>query len=190
MYRKIAASWLIEFGPILVFFVAFETMRFIPATTVFVITTVLAFVAGHIKDRKLAIFPVIAGSFVILFGLATIVFHDPRFFMFRDTIYHGVLGLILLIGYFRGKLPLKRMFQSLFAINDHGWRILSIAWMIFFFVVTITNEIVWRNFSEPFWVNFKIGVSVCTILFGVLQVPVAWKTRLPEANSWGLKIKH
>ncbi len=165
-------------------------MRFIPATTVFVIATVIALIGGLWRDGKFALFPIIAGSFVISFGLATIIFHEPKFLMIKDSIYHAALGFLLLVGFMTGTMPLKRLFRSLFSINDKGWHLLSILWMIFFFAVAIVNEIVWRNCRIGVWVDFKIGVTLCTILFGVLQVPIAWKTRLPDANGWGLRIKH
>jgi intracellular septation protein len=47
---------------------------------------------------------------------------------------------------------------------------------LFFFVLAVLNEIVWRNTSTDVWVNFKVfGVLPLTFLFGALQYPLLRK---------------
>ena len=73
------------------------------------------------------------------------------------------------------------MFDSVFNLNDEGWRKLTLRWGIFFFVLAVLNEVVWRNFSTDSWVNFKVfGIMPLTVLFTLTQMPLIQKHALPE----------
>ncbi|MFX6118953.1 septation protein IspZ, partial [Acinetobacter baumannii] len=57
-----------------------------------------------------------------------------------------------------------------------GWRKLTINWTLFFIALAVLNEIVRRNFSQDFWVGFKLwGVVPLTILFAAANVPMLMK---------------
>ena len=44
-------------------------------------------------------------------------------------------------------------------------------WTLFFLVLAVLNEIVWRNFSEAAWVNFKVfGILPLTLVFAMAQI--------------------
>ena len=65
---------------------------------------------------------------------------------------------------------MKIYLSSLIKLNDVGWNILTIRWGIFFVVMAILNEIIWRNFSTDFWISFKVfGFLPLTIIFTILQ---------------------
>ena len=56
-------------------------------------------------------------------------------------------------------------------MNDEGWFIMSKRWATFFLFLAICNEIVYRNFSDAFWVNFKLfGIMGLTFIFIFSQV--------------------
>jgi intracellular septation protein len=55
-------------------------------------------------------------------------------------------------------------------LTDEGWHRLSVRWLAFFVAMAALNEIVWRNFSQPTWVNFKVAILPLTLLFAVAQV--------------------
>lgn len=188
--RKIALSWFIEFGPIVVFFFSFEFLKFVPATIIFVVTTLVTLLLAYHHHEKMALFPLIAGISIVIFGGLTIIFHDPHYLIIKDTIYNGAFGVVMMVGTLSGRLPLKRLFHSLFSIQDRGWEKLSHRWMFFFFFLAITNEYVWRNYTEQEWVHYKVATIVLTILFGLAQIPLARRTRLSDANAWGLKVRH
>ncbi len=65
------------------------------------------------------------------------------------------------------------VFDSVFHLQEEGWRKLTWRWALFFFVLAILNEIVWRTQTTDFWVSFKLfGVVPLTFLFAALQVPL------------------
>jgi intracellular septation protein len=75
-----------------------------------------------------------------------------------------------------GKPLLGIVFDSVFELTEEGWRKLTWRWALFFFVLAVLNEIVWRNFSTDAWVSFKLfGVVPLTFLFGAAQLPLLTK---------------
>ena len=92
-----------------------------------------------------------------------------------------LFGSLLLGGLVFGKLLLGLVFDSVFHLTDEGWRKLTVRWALFFFVLAVLNEIVWRTQSTDFWVNFKFfGAIPLTFLFGALQYPLLTKYAAPE----------
>ena len=57
-------------------------------------------------------------------------------------------------------------------------------WALFFFVLAVLNEIVWRNTSTNVWVDFKVfGVMPLTLVFGALQYPLLQKYAATQAAA-------
>ena len=48
------------------------------------------------------------------------------------------------------------MFDSVFHLTEEGWRKLTIRWAVFFLVLAVLNEIVWRTQTTDIWVSFKL----------------------------------
>jgi intracellular septation protein len=77
---------------------------------------------------------------------------------------------VLAFGFFTGRPLLKVLMGEALKLTDEGWRKLSVRWFGFFVSMAILNEVVWRNFSQPVWVNFKFwGIIALTALFAVAQ---------------------
>ena len=90
--------------------------------------------------------------------------------------------MALLFGkYFTDEPILKKMLGKSISLTNEGWSILNKRWMIFFFVVAILNELVWRTQSEEFWVNFKVwGLLPITFIFTAFQVSIITKHKIDE----------
>ena len=67
--------------------------------------------------------------------------------------------------------------------SDRGWRILTLRWGLFFFLLALLNEIVWRTQTTDFWVAFKVwGIMPLTIVFALLQVPLILKHEIKQED--------
>ena len=131
------------------------------------------------RSDKSALAPLITGGVVMVMGGLTIALHDPSFIKIKPTIVNLTFAGILLGGVVVGKRGLlKYVLDVAFSLTDEGWRILSKRWGFFFLFLAALNECIWRNFSEDFWVNFKVfGMFTLTIAFAVSQFRVVEKYR-------------
>ena len=188
MLKKALLSLSIEFGPIIVFSILSEKINFILATGIFVILTIIAFIAGLVERKKIAWFPLIVAVLVVGFGLLTVVLKNPFFIIIKDTLYNGVFALILFVGLMFNKGLLKPLFDSLFAMTEEGWRILSFRWAIMFVLLTVGNEIARANLNPTDWVNYKILATIATAAFSLYQFKLSKKYRLPNSTEWGMVI--
>jgi intracellular septation protein len=173
----------LDLGPLLLFFVANARYGIFAATAVFMVAVIVALVVSYVMTRRLPIMPVVTAVIVVVFGGLTLILHDATFIKVKPTIIYGLFGAVLLGGLLFNKPLLGVVFDSLFHLSDEGWRKLTLRWAIFFFVLAVLNEIVWRNVSTDAWVSFKVfGVVPLTFLFGALQVPLLKRYTIEPAE--------
>ena len=171
----------LELGPLLVFF--FGNLRgewlaktfpaltavggplFI-ATALFMVATIISLIASKLIFKHLPIMPFVSGIVVMVFGTLSIWLQDETFIKMKPTIVNSLFGVVLLGGLLFGKSLLGYVFNAAFQLDAEGWRKLTLRWGIFFLFLAVINEVVWRNFSNDVWVNFKVwGTMPITILF-------------------------
>jgi intracellular septation protein len=134
--------------------------------------------------RHVAVMPVVTAVIVLIFGGLTLVLHDETFIKLKPTITYVLFGGALFGGLLFNKPLLGVVFDSVFNLTDEGWRKLTVRWALFFFVLAVLNEVVWRTQSTDFWVNFKVfGVVPLTMLFGGLQVPLLTKYSVEKPDN-------
>ncbi len=193
MNKHILLNWLIEFGPIILFFISLkvfgeDSSGFVFATEIFTIATAIVLLFALIRDKRIALFPLVAGIFVIFFGALTVRFNQPEIFVFKDTIYNGSFFLFLFVGVVKGKGYLRMMFEPLFDITSEGWKRLSSRWMVMFLLLVVSNEIVWYLYPLNIWVEYKFLATITTAIFGLYQITLTKKYRMETASSWGLRL--
>jgi intracellular septation protein len=174
----------LDFGPLVLFFYANSRYDIFVATATFMIAVLVALAISYVMTRHLPIMPVVTAIIVVVFGGLTLFLHDATFIKVKPTIIYALFGAVLLGGLFFGKPLLATVLDSMFELTDEGWRKLTLRWALFFFVLAILNEIVWRNTSTNVWVDFKVfGVTPLTFLFGALQVPLLKKNAVEPAAA-------
>jgi intracellular septation protein len=154
------------------------------ATAAFIVATLISLAVSYALLRRLPIMPFVTGIVVVIFGGLTLWLQDETFIKMKPTIVNTLFGAVLIGGLFFGKSLLGYVFDSVFRLTDEGWRKLTLNWGIFFFVLAILNEIVWRNFSTDFWVNFKVfGIVPLTFVFALSQAPLLTRYALGEEGA-------
>ena len=177
--NKSFIKFITDFGPLLVFFFFYynSDKNLKIAIPPFIIATIIALATVWLLEKKIPMVPLIGGILITLFGGLTIYFDNPVFIYIKPTIINTLFGLALLFGkYFTDEPILKKILGKSIMLTNEGWNILNKRWMIFFFALALTNELVWRTQSEEFWVNFKVwGMLPIIFIFTAFQVSLITK---------------
>jgi intracellular septation protein len=127
----------------------------------------------YVRERRVSPVPLVTAIMVIVFGGLTLYLKDPRFIKMKPTVLYAVFGLILLGGLPFGRLPIKYVLSHAFELDEQGWRKITFRYGLFFLVLAVLNEIVWRNFSQAVWLDFKVfGIVGLMFLFSLGQMPL------------------
>jgi intracellular septation protein len=161
----------IDFGPLLAFFAAYLAGGIYWATGTLMAATMLALAASWQVFGHIAPAPVATAVLVIVFGGLTFWLDDPRFIKIKPTIINLLFAGILFVGLVLRRPLLKLVLGDALRLTEEGWQKLTVRWALFFLSLAALNEMVWRNFSETAWVNFKVfGILPLTVAFAVLQL--------------------
>lgn len=170
----------VDFGALLAFMVAYAINRFargldgqealVQATWVLVGASIIALIVGYVAEKRLAPLPLLTGGFALIFGVLTLVFHDPTLLKIKLTIQNGLLAVVLLGSLPLRKYPFKYLLGDAIRITDIGWRGLTLRYGLYFAAVAIANEIVWRTQTDDTWVAFRGGLWMASAAFGIWQV--------------------
>jgi intracellular septation protein len=173
----------LDLGPLALFFFANSRFGIFTATATFMVAVLAALAVSYALTRRVAIMPVVTAIIVVIFGGLTLFLHDATFIKVKPTIIYALFGGVLIGGLLFNKPLLGIVFDSLFHLTEEGWRKLTWRWAIFFLVLAVLNETVWRNTSTDVWVDFKVfGVVPLTFLFGALQMPLLKKYAVEPAE--------
>jgi intracellular septation protein len=176
-----ALKLVLDLGPLLIFFAANSRFGIFAATGAFMAAIVIALAVAYALTRHLPIMPLVTAIVVVVFGTLTLVLHDELFIKVKPTIIYVLFGFVLLLGLAFGKSLLGVVFDSVFHFTEEGWRKLTLRWALFFLMLALLNEIVWRTQTTDVWVGFKVfGVVPLTFLFAALQYPLLTKYAAPE----------
>jgi intracellular septation protein len=169
---------LTEILPILLFFILYKYKGMIYATGGLIITTIIATFIKYKHEKK--IFTVSTASCLLLtiFGGITIYTQDVRFIKMKVTLINLIFSITLFGGMLFKKGLAKYIYGEMIELSEKEWLKISLRWAVFFLVIAILNELIWRNLSEDFWIKFKVfGMIPLTVIFALLQMPAAFKKK-------------
>lgn len=106
---------------------------------------------------------------IVVFGGATIYFHDEMFIKWKPTVLYWCFALALLGAQM---LMRKNLIRSLMGqqmtLPDPVWDKLNLAWSAFFAAMGALNLYIAFNFPLELWVNFKmfgfIGLMIAFVI--------------------------
>jgi len=181
--RPAPRFWL-DFGPLLLFFVANKLWGILAATAVLIPATLIAIGLSWKLERRVSRAALFGAACVLVFGGLTLLFRDAEFIQIKVTVINVLLAAVLGAGLLRGKSLLRYLLGDAFRLSDEGWRLLTLRFALFFLCLAGLNEVARRVLSTDAWVNFKVfGVLGLTLVFSLAQARLLEKHTPEEPAS-------
>lgn len=185
------ARLLIDLGPLLIFFVTnayapvLEQFRIFYATGAFMAAMIIAMIWSQLRYRHISPLLLFSGAMVVVLGGITIWLHDETFIKVKPTIYYLVVAGLLGFGLATGRNLLKMVLEGVYpGLSERGWRLLTRNWILYFALMAVVNEAVWRTQSTDFWVGFKLWFFLpATFIFAIANVPMLMRHGLGEDEA-------
>jgi intracellular septation protein len=156
------AKFLVDFGPLLVFFVVYffgrrlasmiggatwaipEGEELFLAMGAFLPAFAVAFLYSVWRERRIAPMLLASGVVVGVLGGLALVFHNRMFVYIKPTIAYLMFAVVLGGGLMTGRNLLKSLFDGALHMEDRAWRVLTRRYVVFFALLALTNEAAWR----------------------------------------------
>ena len=167
---------LLEWSPLIVFFVTFQLRDIYWATGALMLACVLQLLLHRAYTGKFKTMHNATTCVVLVLGAATLLLHDQRFIQWKLTVLLGLTSAVFLGSLFIGKQPLvRRILEAAFPeplkVSARSWQILNLLWAGWFAAFAVLNLYVARHFDVGLWVKFKVfGFPAATMLFMLPQV--------------------
>jgi intracellular septation protein len=162
---------LLDFFPIVLFFVAFKVAGIYVATGVAIAATIAQIAWLRYSTGKVEPMQWIGLAVIVLFGGATIIAQNDTFIKWKPTVLYWLMAGSLAAGqlFFRKNL-LKSLMGSQLELPDSAWRVTNWSWIAFFSVMGVVNLWVAYHFDTNTWVHFKLfGGLGLMVLFVLAQ---------------------
>lgn len=164
MYKSLQK--LCELLPLVLFFIFYRKFDIFMATSVLVGSSVISLLALYLWEKKISKMILFSALLSAFFGGITIYSNDATFIKIKPTILYTAFAITILVGRIMGKNLLASLMGHAFNMPDKQWASFTYGWVLFFLLLASLNEIIWRNFGEDAWVNFKVfGIIPLNIIF-------------------------
>jgi intracellular septation protein len=197
--KKAAAGWLnlfIDYGPIAVFFITYwlkapadktdslgVILAIVYSTSTFIVAPIVALGASKFVLGKVSRMLLLSTILIVGFGSLTVLLRDPFYVQVKPTVLYLFFGIVLLVGWLRGKALLQWLLEAAFeGLSEEGWLKLSRNWGFFFFFLAALNEALRHTLSFGDWLAAKLWVFMpLSFLFTFTQLPMLLRHGLAAA---------
>ena len=178
-------KFLLDFFPILLFFIAYQVWDIYAATAVAVAAAGLQVGWQRLRHGRVEKMQAVTLGLLVVFGGLTLLLRDPVFIKWKPTVVNWLFAIAFLVTAYVGERSLlQRMMGHAVSLPEAVWRRLNWAWIGFFVAMGVLNLIVAYQFAEDVWVNFKLfGLMGLTLLFVLAQAPYLAKHMEPDAAA-------
>ncbi len=130
---------LIDFFPIILFFVAFKLAGIYVATGIAIVATIAQIAWLRHSTGKIEPMQWVSLGVIVLFGGATIVAQNETFIKWKPTVLYWLMGASLMAGLLFKKNLLKSLMGSQIDLPEAAWRVTNWSWIVFFAIMGVLN---------------------------------------------------
>jgi len=140
-------KFLIDFFPVLLFFLAYKVYDIYVATAVAIAASVVQVGWLRLRHRRTETMHLVTLGLLVVFGGLTIALQDRTFIMWKPSIVNWLFAAAFLGSQLIGDRPLiQRMMAHAIDVPDRIWRRLNLLWVVFFLLSGLANLIVASGF--------------------------------------------
>lgn len=176
---------LLEYLPIVLFFVFYKMADIYVATAVLMAATIFQLLGLKLVKEPLTPRHWIILGVVLVFGAVTLLLRDDWFIKIKVSIvYVGIAALLAGGLIWRKKSPLQSMLGKEIQLPEFAWRKLTYAWVVFALGMAALNLYIAEFWSQEAWVNFKVfGVLALTLIFTIFTGAYMFKHHTDKEND-------
>lgn len=168
---------LLEFIPVILFFIAYKFYDIYVATAVVIVATLVQVAFTWFKYRKVEVMQWVTLALILVMGGATLYLHDEQFIKWKLSIIEWAFGIAFIGSQYVGEKPfIERMMSGSLDLPKAIWKRLNAFWGVFFLSVGFINVYVMYHYNTDEWVTFKtFGVPGLMIAFVFIQMAYLYK---------------
>lgn len=127
------------------------------ATGVAIAATIAQIAYLRFKVGKVEPMQWISLGVIVVFGGATLLFHDESFIKWKPTVLYWVMAVVLLGGqWLFNKNLMQKLMSSQVQLPQAVWNTVNYSWALFFTIMGIVNIWVAYKYDLDTWVTFKM----------------------------------
>ena len=193
---------ILQFLPVIIFFVSYKTTSDLILATSLIIGSVLVCSAlEYLVTKTISRMQIFMIAAVLVFGIPTVLLKDTNFIKLKISIVNLLLALaIFVFQVILKKNPFAYLLKKDLPIPDSAYALLSKMWMIFFVFAAGLNIIIAFYLPELFgvsqlsaenlWVDYKTyGNAILNVVFTLFCGLIIYK-KYPEALNDKLNNKN
>jgi len=162
-------KFLIDFFPILLFFIAYKLGGIYVATGVAIAAAVVQVGWVWWRHRKIEKMHLATLGLLAIFGGMTLALHDPIFVMWKPTLVNWLFALVFLGSHFiGGKTVIERMMSQTIDLPAGIWPRLNLLWVFFFLFSGAANLYVVYDYS-----GFYLAQQALLATTGLTEINLA-----------------
>ncbi len=178
-----------EFGPLVAMFIVNAAYGINAGTWALILTTGMAIVAMLIVLGRLPIFPLIASSVTVAFGVMTLITGDPMWIQIKVTIFNVLFAVFLFGGLYFNRNFFQYIFEQTFHYTKQGWDRFTWSFAWFFVFTAVLNEYVRLTYDQHQMydlLGFELdGVNIWILFKVAFIMPLSgiyawWLTRMMQ----------
>ena len=147
---------LLEFIPLVLFFITYKMFGVREAAIVLVIATIIQMVVLKLKYGMIEKQQKIMAIAVIFFGLLTAYFNEIKYLQWKVTIINALFAIVLLVAQFQFNTPLvKKLLGKEIQLPDNVWNKLNVGWV--------------RIFHSVYACKIFISAKICLKMLGLIS---------------------
>ena len=180
---------LLDFIPLIAFFIAARTHGILAAAAALLVTTLIVYAIHFVRQKgKFDKQQWVVLLLTVVFCGGTLLLRDDIYLRWKSPIINGIFALTLLVSVAINKPLMQLAMKDVFNLSMSGWKKLTVAWAFFFMLMGVLHYITAFTMSDEAWINFKTyGWIPIMLVFVVAQFLVLKKHLNPALTDKTVK---